>query len=468
MTQTNDPKTMRALVYDIKPAQWVANKLIGFRWPSVFYSRLGGLRLTRVPVPPLPSPHWVRLRPLLGGICGTDISAIFQRPHPANILQAFSSRPALLGHENVSIVDAVGSSVTTFSPGDRVVVEPSLSCVPRGIEPLCQPCAAGLFALCENFTTGPLPVGSLIGWNSFTGGSWSDYFIAHESQLYRVPDAISNEHAVLIDPIAGALHAVLRYRPQSTERILGTLGGGNIGGSNVSGNNDGPTSTPMTTSQTASSQAASPRANVLIIGAGPLAIGVVMSLRALGDTSRISVLVWSHAEGEMMQSKGADDYICVSSRDGQQQRYSAVADRIGGQVLHARLTHYTLVGGFDVVYDCVGTSQALSDALKYARPRGTVIEVGTSQIGTVDTCPVWFSELNIIGANGRAFERYQGRVLHTYELLMELMLAGKIKLDGLLTHRFRIEQYQEAFATIANKATTGAIKVAFVHDDKND
>ena len=164
-------------------------------------------------MPALPGPRWVRLRTILGGICGTDFSSIMQRGHPASILQAFSSLPAMLGHENVSVVDEVGPQVTGWRPGDRVVVEPSLSCVPRGIEPVCRHCAAGRFTLCDNFRTGPLPVGSMIGWNCFTGGSWGPYFVAHESQLYRVPDEIDDETAVLVDPIAGALHAVLRRKP---------------------------------------------------------------------------------------------------------------------------------------------------------------------------------------------------------------------------------------------------------------
>lgn len=417
---THQPQSMRALVYDISPVRWAACKVIGRLWPGVFWSGLSGLRLARVPVPVLPSPSWVRLRPVLGGICGTDVGVLLQRQHPANILQAFASRPALLGHENISVVDAVGPAVTRYAPGDRVVVEPTLSCVPREIEPRCRQCAEGHFGLCENFTTGPLPRGSIIGWNAFTGGSWCDYFVAHESQLYRVPDAIGDDQAVLIDPIAGAMHAVLRHPPADDHRVL-------------------------------------------ILGSGPLALGVAMSLRALDCKCHIYALTWSEREGELMQRMGADEYILVRSRDNQLRRYGAVAARVGGKVLHARFGHCALIGGCDMVYECAGSSQALSDAIKYARPRGTVVEVGTSQIGAVDTCPVWFDELTIVGANGRAFERFEGRTLHTYEMVMELIGRGKLDLRGLLTHRFRVERYKEALATLMNKGQTGAIKVAFEH-----
>ena len=131
------------------------------------------------------------------GICGTDLAAIMQRHHPASILRVFASFPAVLGHENVAVVDHAGPEVDRWKPGDRVVVESALSCVPRGINPVCPQCAAGRFTLCSNFRTGPLPVGSMIGWNSFTGGSWAPFFVAHEAQLYRVPDAIDEQVARL-------------------------------------------------------------------------------------------------------------------------------------------------------------------------------------------------------------------------------------------------------------------------------
>lgn len=418
LVSTKSSNIMSALVYDVTPVRWTLCKLIGFRRPAVFWSGLSGLKLRQVPVPELPSPRWLRLRPILGGICGTDFTAIAQKHHPANILQVFSEMPALLGHENVSIVDAVGPEVSAFRPGDRVIVEPSLSCRPRGIDPVCPQCAAGRFTLCANFRTGPLPRGSMIGWNAFTGGSWSEYFIAHESQVYRVPDAIDDEQAVLVDPTAGAMHAVLRRLPEESERVL-------------------------------------------ILGSGLLGVGIAMSLRALGNRCRLFALARHGHQAELMRRAGVDEIITTSRSDNQAARYGAVAARIGGQVLPSKFGHQAFVGGFDVVYDCVGTGQTLTDAMKYARSGGTVVEVGTSQIGTVDTCPLWFDELNLIGANGRAFENYNGRKVHTYEIVLELMQQNKLDLRGLLTHRFRVDQYKEAFATLADRGRTGAIKVAF-------
>jgi len=411
---------MPALVYNIRPAQWVACKAIGLLTPAVYWSSQSGLHFQEVPVPPLPGPRWVRLRTILGGICGTDLSSIMQKHHPASILQVFSSLPAVLGHENVALVDEIGPDVQNWQPGERVVAESSLSCAVREIDPPCPQCAAGRFTLCDNFNRGPLPPGSMIGWNSFTGGSWAPYFVAHESQLYRVPDDLSDEKALLTDPLAGALHAVLKRPPQSGE-------------------------------------------NVLVLGAGFLGLGVAACSRAIGRQNRLVALCRHEQQARWMRHFGANETILVNRSASQAQRYQQVAQNVGGTVLPSRFGHQALVGGFDLVYDCVGTSQSLTDAMKYARSGGTVVEVGTSQIGTVDSTPLWFNELQLTGANGRAFENYNGRRLHTYQIVFELMQQGKLDVTDLLTHRFPVTQYRQAFAALANRRQSGAIKVAFSH-----
>ena len=121
-----------------------------------------------------------------------------------------------------------------------------------------------------------------------------------------------------------------------------------------------------------------------------------------------------------------------------------------------------LLGGFDVVYDCVGTGESLGDAMKFTRPRGTVVAAGTSQITVVDTTPLWLSELNLIGCFGRQIETYDDRPCHTYEVVFDLIRQGKLDLTGLLTHRFRLADYKQALLMHAARAQHGLIKAAFV------
>jgi L-iditol 2-dehydrogenase len=412
---------MRALTYEASAPRWIACKLAGRFRPGVFWSRIAPLRMRTVPVPELPSPRWVRLRPILGGICGTDLAAIMLRHHPASILQTLSSFPAILGHENVCVIDEVGAEVEGWQPGDRVVVEPSLSCAVREIVPLCEACREGRFTLCRNFRNGSLPNGSMIGWNNFTGGTWAPYCVAHQTQLHRVPDAINDTQAVLTDPFAGALHAVLAHRPTDDETVL-------------------------------------------VLGAGVVGMGVAASIRALGSRCRLLAIARHGRQGELLRRFGADEIIEMARGESQSVRYGKLAERVGGRVVPSKFGHHALVGGVDRVYDCVGSGQSLTDAMKYARAGGVVVEVGTSQIALVDTTPLWLEEQTLVGANGRAIENFQGRSMHTYQIVFEMLATGRLDFAGLLTHRFKLSDYGRALWTMANRHRTGAIKVAFEAD----
>jgi threonine dehydrogenase-like Zn-dependent dehydrogenase len=260
----------------------------------------------------------------------------------------------------------------------------------------------------------------MIGWNSFTGGSWASSFVAHQSQLYRVPDAVSDEEAVLVDPIAGALHAVLRHQPDDSQHVL-------------------------------------------ILGSGLLGLGVAACIRALGIRSKLCALVRHPSQAELMTRFGVDEIVQVGREESQAERYSKVARVVGGEVIPSKFGHQAFIGGFDIVYDCVGSGQSLTDAMKYARSRGTVVEVGTSQIALVDTAPLWFDEVNLIGCNGRAIEACNGETKHTYGHVLDLITRGHLDLKGLVTHRFPVRQYREAFRTLSDRARSGAIKVVFTH-----
>ena len=198
----------------------------------------------------------------------------------------------------------------------------------------------------------------------------------------------------------------------------------------------------------------------LILGGGFMGVAMVAALRALGCRSRLVGLVRTSTQGERMRAYGADETVVIPAGTGQADRYAAIADRIGGRIVPTRFGHHAFIGGFDTVYDCVGTGSSLTDAMKYARARGTVVQVGTSQIVLVDTCPLWFNEQTVLGVNGRAIEEYAGRRLHTYEVVFDLMTRGRLRLSGLLTHRFGLEDWRRALATAAGLCGD-AVKVAF-------
>ncbi|GJM25269.1 MAG: alcohol dehydrogenase [Phycisphaerae bacterium] len=392
------------------------------RWvPSVNWSALGSLRYTDILKPPLPSDDWVLLKTRLGGICGTDMAMLTQRTHPANIVRSLTSFPIALGHENVALVDEVGSGVGKWKVGDRVVCEPSLSCVPRGVDPPCEPCAAGRFSLCESYIgRGHFDKGTMIGLNNFTSGSWSPYFVAHKSQLYRVPDTLSDEQAVLVDPLACSLHAVLRRVPTDDERVL-------------------------------------------IIGAGIIGIGVLKCLRAMGSRAQVTIIARSKRQVESLRQCGANEVVIAPRRLSRAVLFDQVADNLGTQRVAGRFGNQLMIGGADTVFDCVGTGETLANAMKFCKSRGTVVAAGTSHIALVDTTALWFNELTILGAYGRQFENVNGKRRHTYEMVFDLIGQGKLKIDDLGVKTFAPSQYKEAFSAVGQRSGSGVCKIAFHH-----
>jgi len=409
---------MKALVFDISPRRWFLCKAASFVAPGVCYGPLSGLRLVDHPVPELPGRQWVRLRTLLGGICGSDLALIMLRNHPATILQRFASFPAVLGHENVAIIEQVGADVSDWRAGDRVCVEPAIGCAARGDASPCRQCTEGRTSLCERSGGDGLPPRALVGLNRLTGGSWAERFVAHQSQLHRVPERLTDEAAVLIDPLASAAHAVLRRMPREGESIL-------------------------------------------VNGAGIIGLGILAAIRAMGCANPISIVARHHFQQETARRLGASDVLAFRRKDSAADRYDTVARLTTGIRVPGRFGNQGLIGGFDLTFDCTGTARGMTDAIKWTRSRGTVVSVGTSGIGVVDTTPIWFDEIEIIGANGRQIETYQGRAIHTYELVLEWATSGRLDLSAIPVKRFPLSRYRAAFRQIGSRGRYPIIKAAF-------
>lgn len=420
---------MQALIYNISPLRWILCWSAAKLTTSAYHGPLSGLRLTNQPIPDLPGPDWVRLRTRLGGICGTDLALITLRQHPATMLQIFARFPAVLGHENVAEIDGIGEAVSNWRVGQRVCVEPALGCLGSSAGTPCMQCAAGRTSLCER--TGDarspmersevgLPPRALIGLNQLTGGSWAEYFVAHQSQLHAVPDAVTDEQAVLTDPIASAAHAVLRRPPRAEERIL-------------------------------------------VNGSGIIALGIVASLRALGHKNPITMLARHDFQARLATRLGATSIILVPRSLKPAERYDRIAREVGGHRIPARFGNQAFIGGFDVVYDCSGTGSGMTDAMKWTRSRGTLVLVGTSGITLLDTTPIWFDELEIIGANGRQVESVSGANVHSYELVLDWLASGRLDLSAIPVATYRLADYRQAIAHLLRRQKHPIIKAAFDH-----
>lgn len=407
---------MKALQFDDSIARYAVAKVLGRVHRSAFWGPLSPIRYREVPEPALPGPQWVKVRTRYGGICGSDLNTIRLADSPS--LSAFVSFPSTLGHENVGILAEVGDEVEGFQPGDRVVVEPTLACAVRGVEPPCDACRRGETALCRHFTHGPLSSGLELGSCRDVGGSWSPFFVAHRSQLYRVPDHVSDENALMVEPFAVGLHAVLRHMPSAGETAL-------------------------------------------VLGSGVIGLCVVAALRALGCTARLIAVARYEFQEAMARRLGADHVLRARGED----LYRAAAEATGASLLKPILGKPVLVGGADVVFECVGSATSVDDSLRLVRSGGTVVLIGLAGLlRQVDWTPVWLNEVQVLGSFIYGMETFQGRRLHTFDLALDQIGRGSPDLSFLVTHRFRLHEYRRALAAAASRNKNRLIKAVFAFD----
>ncbi|MCX7846402.1 MAG: alcohol dehydrogenase catalytic domain-containing protein [Dictyoglomaceae bacterium] len=409
---------MKAIYFEESIPRYILSKILGNISSSFYYNIFSCIRYGDISEPKLPGKKWVKIKTLMGGICGSDINLI--RLHDSPSTSSYASFPFVIGHESLGIIVEKGEEVENFNIGDRVVADPVLSCNARDIYPPCDYCQNWEFTQCRNFTKGSISPGLIIGSCRDTGGSWGEYFVAHEFQLFKVPENVKNETAVQIQPFCDGLHAVMRNYPKDSDTVL-------------------------------------------IIGAGSVGINVVSSLRALGSKARIIVLARYKFQGELAKYYGADEIIYTKNLDTYS-LYKKVAELTHGEVLKTLLGKPNFVGGGDVVFECVGTDDSVDDALRFTKAGGRLVLVGLiGETKKVDWTPLWFKELKVSGTNSSSGEVYKGERKRGYEIALEFMKNG-LDLSPLLTHTFPLKDYKKAIEMNFQKSKYGLIKSAFIFD----
>ncbi len=157
---------MRALLIEKSLPRLAATRLLSTLTPRAYLGPTSPMRLREIPDPTLPAPDWAVARTRLSGLCGSDYKQVFLNGRFDNPMTGFISWPQVLGHEVVGVIMEVGPGVTRHRVGERVVLNPWLSCAPRGL-PLCEWCERGDLAQCLSFARGGLAPGIHTG-NSAT------------------------------------------------------------------------------------------------------------------------------------------------------------------------------------------------------------------------------------------------------------------------------------------------------------
>lgn len=406
---------MRALVADVSTPRYLLT-LAAQRIPRGLGSRAGwgpgGLLSERANLPDLmlPSaPGWVRVSPELSGICGSDVAILHAKT--SLVLTAYGSAPTMiLGHEIVGVVDEVGPGVVRVAPGDRVVVNPIVSCRQRGHDPVCRACAEGFPGVCERFDQpGVSGCRSMsLGLDAAVGGGWGQQVLAHESMLHPVGD-MPSRRAVLAEPASITLHAALRWQ-RSGDRAV-------------------------------------------VIGAGTIGLLTVAALRMLHPDLDIIVLSDTDFGADQARQVGASRVLPSGP-----QAIEALAEQDGGRVLRPRLTKTPILEqGVDVVFDCVGGSATIDLGLHLLRSTGTFVLIGAAGKQEVDWSLVWNRRITLAGTYNFGPEpALDGR--HTMDQVVEWLGVPEYRVDSLVTHIFDLDHWREALGTASAGPRAQAVK----------
>ena len=403
---------MQAIQYVKSIPRYLAVRLLGKYIGELYTSGVSCIRLADIPTPEINGAAWVRIKTCLSGICGSDLATITAKGSP--YFSPFTSTPFVLGHEVVGEIAEVGAEVEGYAIGDRIVVEPVLSCAIRGIQPLCDQCQRGRFANCENITKGDISSGIQTGYCRDTGGGWSEYFVAHQEQLHHVPAELADEIAVLAEPFACALHGVLKADLDESDEIL-------------------------------------------IIGAGTMGLLTVAAIRALEKKNRILIVAKYPHQQKLAREFGADEIVPHDKN-----LYANFCRLTGAEAHQPELGKPVLIGGTDVTFDCVASATTIDDALRFTRAAGRVLLVGMPAIPkNIDWTSIWYKELRVSGAYTYGVENYRGRQIRTFELAIQLLGQIGNQLLPLIGDRFSLTDYRGAIEAALHTGRSGTVKTLF-------
>jgi threonine dehydrogenase-like Zn-dependent dehydrogenase len=390
---------VRALVFERNVARFAASRLASAISGSGQGVSVGPLRLTDTAPPRLPGRGWHHVTPRLAGICGSDLATVDGRS--SRYFEDVVSFPFVPGHEVVGTISDAGED-----SGARVVVEPVLGCVPRGVEPPCPACAQGRTGGCERVAFGHVAPGLQIGYCADTGGGWSYAgLVAHDTQLHAVPDALSDDEAVMIEPTACAVHAALDAHID-------------------------------------------PGDDVAVVGAGTLGLATVAAVRQLTSPGTLLVGAKYPHQRRMAEDLGADVVVDPDQLERAVRRQS-----------RSLVTSGALTGGANVVIDCVGSAASIAQAIGMVRPRGRVVLVGMPGRTTVDLAALWHREVTLAGAYAYGTEDVAGTRRRTFDLAMEVVAAAR--LGRLVSAHYPLERFEEALAHAGTAGRRGSVKVVF-------
>jgi threonine dehydrogenase-like Zn-dependent dehydrogenase len=382
----------------------VAGKAMGSRMPGLLSGYAAPLRLVTIEPPRADRPGWARVRTRLSGICGSDLGALSGKT--SLYFSAVVSLPFVPGHE---VVGELLDDCEDLPAGTRVVLDPVLTCAVRDVEP-CENCAVGATNRCSRLTVGHLSPGLQTGFCKDTGGGWGQQLAAHRSQMHVVPDGYSDEQALLVEPVACAVHTALRAGVRPNDRVL-------------------------------------------VSGAGSVGLFATLALRALTPAGEIIVVAKHGHQRELALELGATEVVAPG------EVLRRVRRSTGAFQLKPEFSAPYLLGGVDVAVDAVGSKQSLETALHATRAGGRVVLSGMP--APADLSAAWFRELEVVGtyASARTEPGADGRP--AFEVALELVADDSVARIAKSVASYPLHRWREALDHAHSAGGLGTVKVAF-------
>ncbi len=312
---------------------------------------------------PEPGAGEVRVRSVRAGVCRTDLDIAAGALDPRWV-----RFPVVPGHEWSGVVDSVGDGVTGIAPGERVVCEGNIPCL------TCPRCRTGDTHLCANYDA--------VGFTR--GGGWGEYVVVPERIVHPLPDHVSFEAAVLVEPGAVVVKALERARIEPGETV-GVVGIGALG-------------------------------------------GIAIRLVRLRSPGTVIAYGLRDEELELALALGADAVVNVAEVDAEVE-----TTRLAG-------------GGLDVVVETAGAVAAAELSTRLAREGGRIVTLGIAGHGHELTLPadrIALRDLSVFGSVG-----YRTA---DWARMVALLRDRLVDLDAIITHRFPLERFEDAFALMDDR-----------------
>lgn len=306
---------------------------------------------------PLPGPGEVRVRSVRAGVCRTDLDIATGALDPRWV-----RFPIVPGHEWSGVIDSIGDGVIGVEPGERVVCEGNIACL------RCPRCRAGDTHLCVSYDA--------VGFTR--GGGYGEFVVVPARVVHPLPDHVSFDAAVLVEPGAVVLKALERARIEPAETV-GVVGIGALG-------------------------------------------AIAIRLARVRSPAAVIAYGLRDEELELALALGADAVVAVAHADAEAETW-----RLAG-------------AGLDVVVETAGAVAAVELSTRLVREGGRVVTLGIAGHGHELTLPadrIALRDLSIFGSVGYTTSAWARMVALVRDRLVDL--------EPIVTHRFPLERFQEAF-----------------------